>query len=277
LPISRLTATLLSFFAFVSMTLAQSSPTANVLTRITIVRSNYGSGTAFSIDVDQREYWITAKHILTGAKHPPYGTITAKSAVLRLLDPGAESERWLPVNFSVLDVGKDIDIVVLAPPTPLLVNPMRSVKATLDGAVLGGDCEFLGYPSAIGSAWVARLEEGKSYWMPYVKHCFVSSLPLPTGTKAIILDGVNNPGFSGGPVIFRTGADQQIIAVVSGIVTEPAEVIPSAANRPAKSTQPHKTKVDTNSGFIVAYSIDTAIEAIHKEPIGPLRIAETPH
>jgi hypothetical protein len=27
-------------------------------------------GTIFSIDVDGREYWITAKHILTGARHP---------------------------------------------------------------------------------------------------------------------------------------------------------------------------------------------------------------
>lgn len=238
---------------------------------MTIVKSNFGSGTAFSIDVDNREYWITAKHVLTGAKHPPYGTITAGSAALHLLDPAAEQERWLPVTFSVLDAGKDIDIVVLAPPAPILRNPLPSVKAAFE-AMLGGDCEFLGFPSATGSAWKATFPGGQSYWMPYVKHCFVSS--LPGGTSVLILDGVNNPGFSGGPVVYRTGPAQQVIGVISGIVTEPAEVIPSLAAK--KPTPPHKAKVDTNSGFIVAYSIDAAIEAIHKKPIGPLRTGGTP-
>jgi hypothetical protein len=107
------------------------------------------------------------------------------------------------------------------------------------------------------------------------EHCFVSSLPVG-GTKVLILDGVNNPGFSGGPVLHHTGADQQILAVVSGIVTEPAEVISSLATTKTvkKSTSPHQSRVDTNSGFIVAYSIDTAIDVINKNPIGPLRPAQ---
>lgn len=216
---------------------------------------------------------ITAKHILTGAKHPPYGTVTSKSATLSMLDPGAEKERWLPVNFSVLDPGKDIDIVVLAPSAPLLRNPLPSVKATVAGIMLGGDCEFLGYPGATGGLWAAHLPDGgQFYWMQYVKHCFVSSLP-GGGTTVMILDGVNNHGFSGGPVIYHTGADQQILGVISGIITEPAEVVPAlVAKKPATSV---KTKVDTNAGFIVAYSIDAAIDAIHKDPIGPLRAGET--
>jgi hypothetical protein len=256
---------LLSLLAFASMVSAQ--PTSDVITRMTIVQSKFGSGTIFSIDVDHREYWITAKHILTGAKHSPYGTITAKSAALSLLDPNAEHVRLIPVTFSVIDVGKDIDIVVLAPPAPLLSNPLPSANVA-SSAVIGADCEFLGFPSATGGAWKATLPDGKSYWMPYVKHCFVSA--MPSGANAMILDGVNNPGFSGGPVVTRTGPDQEIIAVVSGIVTEPAEVIPSAA--PKKPPQPHhKEKVDTNSGFIVAYYLDAAVKAINKNPIGPLR------
>ena len=66
-----------------------------------------------------REYWVTAKHILTGAEHPLYGSITAKSGSLRLLNPGGEGQQWIPVTFSVIDPGRDIDIVVLAPPPPL--------------------------------------------------------------------------------------------------------------------------------------------------------------
>ena len=95
------------------------------------------------------------------------------------------------------------------------------------------------------------------------------------GTRVLILDGVNNPGFSGGPVVYRTGPDQQILAVVSGIVTEPADVIPSlSGDKTAEKPPKHrKSKVDENAGFIVAYSIDTAIDAIKKNPVGPLRAA----
>jgi hypothetical protein len=248
-------------------------PTGGVLTRMTIVMSNYGSGTAFSIDVDNREYWITAKHLLNGAKHPPYGTITSKSASLSVLDPRAESARWLPVKFSVLDVGKDIDVVVLAASTPLLQNPVPSPKAEFGSVMLGSDCEFLGFPSATGGAWKARFGE-QTYWMPYVKHCFVSA--VPAASNVVILDGVNNPGFSGGPVVYHTGPDQQIVAVISGMVTEPAEVISSLAKKPTPPA-PHKAKVDENSGFIIAYSIDPAIEAIKKNPVGPLRHGGSPH
>ena len=67
-----------------SLLYAQTSqPTSNVLGRILMIQTKVGEkyerGTIFSIDVDGREYWITAKHVLTGAKHPPFGVIVEKS------------------------------------------------------------------------------------------------------------------------------------------------------------------------------------------------------
>src|ERR671929_123983 len=77
--------------------------------RTAMIESQYFRGTTFSIDVDQREYWITAKHILTGAEHPPFGTVdTSKPVSLKILDPGANQERWVTVPFSVIDGGKDV-------------------------------------------------------------------------------------------------------------------------------------------------------------------------
>jgi hypothetical protein len=77
---------------------------------------------------------------------------------LRILDPGAQGERWLPVNFSVIDTGNDIDVVVLAPPEPLLKNPLPSLSCWLAGMFLGGDCEFLGFP--YGGGWRANFDNG---------------------------------------------------------------------------------------------------------------------
>jgi hypothetical protein len=37
---------------------------------------------------------------------------------------GASHETWLPETFSVIDPGKDIDIIVLAATQPLLTEPI---------------------------------------------------------------------------------------------------------------------------------------------------------
>jgi hypothetical protein len=133
---------LLAIFVFQAFyLLAQPAPpTNNVLTRMLMVESQYGRASTFSIDVENREYWITAKHLLTGAKHPPYGSVTAKSVSLKLLNPGGEGLEWIPVTFSVIDPGPDIDVVVLAAPQPLLTRPLPSVPTDSAGLLLGGDC-----------------------------------------------------------------------------------------------------------------------------------------
>ena len=249
------------------------APTNGILTRMLMVESQYGRASTFSIDVDGREYWITAKHVLTGAKHPPYGSVTAKSVPLKLLNPGGDGLQWIPVIFSVIDPGPDIDIVVLAAPQPLLKKPLASVATDSTGLMLGGDCEFLGFP--YGGGWRAHLDTGQSFWMPFVKHCTVSTLGMEDKT-VYVLDGINNEGFSGGPVIFRTGADQRIFAVISGYHTEPADVIfSSSVNKSVRQTPvpPPRPKgtVNVNSGFIIAYGINYATDAIKKNPIGPLR------
>ncbi len=276
---SKVLRSLVTSLALASVALAQPAPpTMNILTRTLMIESSHGRGSVFSIDVDEREYWITAKHVLTGAEHPPYGSITNKSVAVRILNPGAQGEEWLPVNFSVIDVGQGVDIVVLAAPQPILDKPVPSLTTTSAGVMMGADCEFLGYP--FGGGWRATWDNGHSYWMPFTKHCTVSTLTFGE-PKIYVLDGINNKGFSGGPVVYHTGGDQKIIAVVSGYILEPAEIISSIQDKPVvlgktskKDAKPAgKGAVQMNSGFIIAYAISPAIEAIHRNPIGPLRVA----
>jgi hypothetical protein len=254
---------------------AVAQPTANILQRISMVESSFSRGTVFSLDVDKREYWITAKHVLTGAEHPPYGSIKSKSERLKIL----QGQQWLTIDVSVLDPGEDIDIVVLAPSRLLLSNPVIGLPPSSNGVILGGNCQFLGYP--YGTGWPIKFDQGTSAWWPYVKHCGVSA--LPQGDKNFwTLDGINNSGFSGGPVTYLTGPQQQVFAVVSGYRTEPVEVITSPlpkppARRKLSQANPNneevKTKqlVNVNSGFIIAFDIQYAIDAIHKSPLGPVR------
>ena len=273
-----------SFLTLLLAQVASAQPTVNLLSRILMIESAYGRGTVFSIDMDHREYWITAKHIVNGATHPPYGSIKKKTEWLKILNPGPVGEQWINTLFSVLDPGEDIDIVVLAYDHTFLDHPMENPKPSSTGVPMGGSCEFLGFP--YGGGWRATFSPGGSFWMPYVKHCYVSA--LSTNEKQFwVLDGINNHGFSGGPVTFGTGLQQQIMAVVSGYLTEPADVVTAPANKlappkrapvplrkgsqAANGSRTRPQTVNVNSGFIIAFDIRYAMEAINKNPIGALR------
>jgi hypothetical protein len=83
-----------------------------------------------------------------------------------------------------------------------------------------------------------------------------------------IPDGINNAGFSDGPVIVGTGDALKIVAVISGYHLEPTEVIRGNA-KDAKAE--NADRVNLNSGFILAYDISYAVDLIKKNPVGPLR------
>src|SRR6202040_1966151 len=104
----------------------------------------------------------------------------------------------------------------------------------------------------------AKWDTGASFWMPYIKRCGVSG--MDADSHLWILDGINNEGFSGGPVIMGTGNDLKIVAVISGYHPEPTDVIRGDAKPDAVAAA--KDKVNLNSGFILAYEISHAVDLI---------------
>jgi hypothetical protein len=271
------------FFEALPASAQIAAPTTNLIERVLMVESQIKeanrtvSGTIFSFDLDDREYWLTAKHMLTGAKKPPYGSVPEHSVTLAILTPDVHERQWIPVNFTVLDPGKDIDIVVLAAPKPLMAT--AGTVMPLSGSVsytLGGDCEFLGYPAVVNGAWQATLEGGRTYWMPFIKHCTISA-GTSGAVKIIFLDGINNEGFSGGPVIYKTGNEQAIIGVISGYYHERADVVALVEAQGSNDITPTPivppVVAQVNSGFFIATSISHAVDAIRSNPIGPLRTA----
>src|SRR5258708_10296668 len=240
--------------------------TNNVLLRTFIVKSDKESGTIFSIDIDEREYWVTAKHIITGAKHPPFGTIDSKTVKLNILPQSDSTKNWIPITFTVIDPGKDVDIVVLAPEKSLLgKNTIQSARVASSGTMYGGECEFVGFP--FGSSWTGMFEKGEMARLPFVKRCTISGL-INSPQRVWVLDGINNEGFSGGPVLFQTGPAQQVIGVISGFWREPIEVVPLEESQ--GQVHPNEAAL-ANAGFIFAYDLTPAIDAIKKNPVGPKR------
>ena len=92
---------------------------------------------------------------------------------------------------------------------------------------------------------------------------------MDTDSRLWILDVINNPGFSGGPVILGTGDNLKFVAVISGYYLQPTEVI--RGNAAALAPDAPKDMVNVNSGFIIAYDIAHAVDIIKKNPVGPVR------
>lgn len=270
------------------------TPTVNALQRTFMIQTIHGRGTVFSIDIDNREYWITAKHLFTGIETGPQGEFLTKSVQANILAPvgngdKGEVQNWQTFPFTTIDPGKDIDILVLVPDHLLLGFPRDfNLNFGSEHMFLGGDCMFLGFP--YGAGWRTKWSSsGQWLWWPFVKHCTVSGALSDPDVVVHVLDGINNKGFSGGPVLWNTGPNQRVFAVISAYRTEALEVLPSSIlgddhasavppppQLPGQDTTASSNQVvEANSGFIVAYDIDPAIKAIRANPIGPLR-PETP-
>jgi hypothetical protein len=130
----------------------------------------------------------------------------------------------------------------------------------MKGLALGEDLYFLGFPYGIVMDF-AQLNNG--YPLPLCKRACVSALggTMPNFPD-MLLDGHNNPGFSGGPVIYsRSGPTGFMVA---GVITafmamrEPVH----AQGTPTPFTYNY------NTGIIHAYSIEHAVNMIKANPIG---------
>jgi len=125
----------------------------------------------------------------------------------------------------------------------------------MEGLIYGQDVFFLGFPYDL----LGRIILGsEGYPLPFVKKATVSLFD----SRVIYLDGHNNSGFSGGPVVFpQTGKNEYRVAgVVSGYVERPEPVFDGE----------HKTPLvyQYNTGIIVAHNIKAALDLITLNPIG---------
>lgn len=212
-------------------------------------RMQFGASTAtcFTIDVDSKQYLITARHALP---------TNEESITIQL----QHENTWKDLECKMVGTAPDdIDIVVLAPPH--CISPSYPLEPTTKDLFLSQDVHFLGFPYGL------QAEVGShnaDFPLPLVKKACISMLALqPEKTKILLLDGHNNPGFSGGPVVFSPNGNIQIMrvaAVISGYRYE--------LNKVFLEEKETDLSVRYNTGIIIAYPIDYAVELIKANPIG---------
>jgi len=230
-----------------------------LLTYIFPIKYKNIGGTCFVIDVDNRQYIITARHICHNIKD---------GDTIQLYI----NQEWYDVAIKPLFPKSDtVDIVALA--ANRLIMPKMEFDIGVENLMLGQDVYFLGFPFLdfkLGS----KFNGSVTTLFPFVKKGICSALP---GEGIIYLDGHNNPGFSGGPVIFSNYFKNhlQIAGVVSGYKNNDNPVmIKEIEDRSQSQVREKQQKkkivpyVAENTGIIVTYSIGYIMEAIRANPIG---------
>lgn len=225
--------------------LAQDAVPAEILQRTVMIRTATEQGTGFLIDYKGKLYMVTARHVLAGQP--------ADKATIQVRRNG----EWLslPPSKILYPKSDEVDIAVLKT-DGAVSKPFGIVPAAgTGGATMGQQVWFLGYPflEGLSSHW-------KNGEAPFIKRGTMSAI-VATNPDAVLLyiDGFNNEGFSGGPIVFWDFSDHvyKILGVVKGYKPEAAKVIING--------QAINTNVLVDSGILVGYGIGYAIQAIEND------------
>jgi S1-C subfamily serine protease len=221
----------------------------NVLGRVFQIRVPAGTATSFILDADDRQYIFTAAHVVEGL---------GNHAIIEVMADG----KWVPLQVRILhgDMKCD-DVAVLIPDRrePLVkADPLPRT----DDFFIGQEAYFLGYPYGLAmQASKVHLSAAlvKHAYFSAVVRCSDLTPGTPENMSVILLDGFNNPGFSGGPVVTKDLNDPSRPFKVVGIVSAfRAENTPISVN----GQQAIGASVPTNTGIVVAVGLDKAFALI---------------
>ncbi len=177
-------------------------PTAEVFNRILKIRGAE-EGTGLIVDLGEFQYLVTAGHIV--------GNRNTKE--LHIFHDG----KWNPYAIDVIGFSELYDAIVVRLPVFL---DRRPLPLSLDAAGIawGQTVFFLGYP--FGEYGVASVFGNGVLPMPFVKRACLSMFGTPDRPQTIILDGINNVGFSGGPIVFSLHGKPKVAGIVTRLREE---------------------------------------------------------
>ena len=217
--------------------------TTNVISRVFHIKFAAGIGTCFTIDYEGKQYFVTAKHVIEN--------LTDTDTVELFYQ-----NKWQKLKVNLIGHSKVADVSVFATDINFGNLPLNP---TMGGITYGQDLYFLGFPFGLKSEIGALNRE---FPLPLVKKGIVSAIFTDQPGKYLLIDGHNNPGFSGGPVVFKPlgNNDFSVGAVIS------------AYRYNVESTYlndtPTQLQVKAKTGIVIAYTIDNAFDLIKLNPNG---------
>ena len=234
--------------------------TVGALKSVYLVRYGQSYGTGFILAADEKVYLVTAAHVVGGMK-------SAEKISVR-----TGWDKWNDFTVIRIPVPNKVDIAILTTDRPISDPGMAIEAGSMQGLGSNPDVYFLGFPYAGVRTLNGRTyslsssyrEGGVTYPMALVKHGIISGVDArDLSSRILFIDALNNPGFSGSPVLFW---DQQsklpkVLGVVSARI--PDELMVPVGVQPPPTWD--------NSGITIASDISGALEAIRQYRAGAVR------
>ncbi|HKW17077.1 MAG TPA: serine protease [Terriglobales bacterium] len=228
------------FFVAVSTAFGQDAVPGEILGRTHMIKVGDEAGTAFNVDYNGKLYLVTARHVV--------GTLQTHDAKIQIMQSG----EWKDYHIArvLFPESDEVDIAVLETDEKVKTPYGVSIMSGPEGPTFGQQVWFIGYPWGLHS----HLSNGE---IPFIKRGTMSAID-GTNPKAMVLyiDGFNNPGFSGGPILyfdFKSHA-YRLAGVVKGYREDNANVLVNGKLVP--------TPILVNSGILIGYSAEHIIETI---------------
>lgn len=213
-----------------------------ILTRTFCISHESSKATAFTIEENDIQYLVTAKHFFKDIGYPATATIN-------ILINGQYHDFNVIIKYPQDDI---IDIAVMKTTPYCEISKKMGNGLTSKGLIYGCDVYFLGYPFNYDE--LLTTFPSSSTPIPFIKKATFSGT-LKQNQSILFLDGHNNPGFSGGPVCFKNDNDSlfTIAGVISGYNYNRKPVFDSNSD---KETPFY---IQENTGIIYAYDISYAV------------------
>ena len=174
--------------------------TSNVIHRVFRIKTNSGTGSCFTIDYNSKQYIVTARHVLKGWN---------EKTNLQVY----HNKNWISLPCKLTGhAPNNIDVSVIAPPSP--ISPTHDLPPSNEGIVYGQDVYFLGFPYDTSG----EMDKfNRNFPFPLVKKAILSGFYTLNNSEVLLLDGHNNLGFSGGPVVFKApnSNDFKVASIIS--------------------------------------------------------------
>ena len=221
--------------------------TFNVYDRVFFVRGRE-YGTAFALNVDGRQYIISARHVIGDGARPSSLSVLLNKQLIEL-----------PVTW--IGEGKgEIDISVLSPSRPIIEDVPFETSL---GVVVGQDVYYVGFPLML---WANGGELMRGRPLPFVKRGTLSAgwnWDAESTSKSVFVDTISTKGFSGGPLVFVDHATG--LLKLAGVVAKYKTTYEKVLERTGAETG---NEVELNTGLMLAYGINHALDIIRANPTG---------
>jgi len=201
-------------------------------------------GTCFLVIKNEKNYLVTARHLFSKSKNGD--TVNFSTQI---------DTEW---NYNRLPIflhrDKRVDIAIF----PLTdVKGIPAILLDEPSTMVGGQGFFLGYPLGIYTTVKNTATTVFRLRYPLVKVCNLSGIRQQDSLGESLLDGHNNPGFSGGPVFFpditkSNDSSMQLYGVISGYIDQIDTI----------TTQSENIQYKSNSGIISCWRTEYILDII---------------